>query len=108
MDWEKFAIQWGPAVPFMLILVKILFDAVYKILPRNLRAMRREWIEFRAVFLESHEEAMEALQKIAKRQKRCRKKEKEKKNDASPRRKLRRKLSATAAHKDRPCDTLKP
>lgn len=33
MDWQAFAMAWGPAIPILLVLVKILCDVVYKVVP---------------------------------------------------------------------------
>jgi hypothetical protein len=41
MDWDKFAMTWGPAAPVIVFMGKLLWDAVYKIIPRGFRSIRR-------------------------------------------------------------------
>jgi len=42
METEKILWTWGPAAPFMVILLKILYDAVYVQIPSGFRGVREE------------------------------------------------------------------
>jgi hypothetical protein len=64
MDWEKFAQTWGPAIPITMVLTKMLYDIIYKIVPDGFRSMRRTARRHAEEAKARHAEHMEALNMV--------------------------------------------
>lgn len=39
MDWNTFLMAWGPALPIVLVLLKLHRDAIYSIIPKGFKAV---------------------------------------------------------------------
>lgn len=61
MEWEKFVWTWGPAAPVIILLGKVLWDLVYKTIPRGFREIRRAMESFEKSATRRHNEHMEAM-----------------------------------------------
>lgn len=61
MDWNQIPWDKGLGVAFALVLLKILFDAVYKKIPRGFRSVKNEVRQQTQVFLKQHSEAIDVI-----------------------------------------------
>lgn len=61
MDWSKVPWEQGLGSVFGLILLKMLYDLVYKIMPRGMRLLRRGIIRMRVDLSKRLDEQTEAL-----------------------------------------------
>lgn len=61
MNWESIPWDKGVGLIFALVLLKMLFDAVYKKIPRGFRSVRNEVRQQTAVFLKQHSEAIDVI-----------------------------------------------
>lgn len=67
MDWEKFWLTWGPPAPFLVILVKMLYDLLYKIVPDGFATLKKQIEDDDAHGRDRHAEHMEALYELIER-----------------------------------------
>jgi len=37
MDFQTWAMAWGPAIPLLVVLLKLHYDAIHKVIPRGFR-----------------------------------------------------------------------
>lgn len=65
MDWEAWAMGWGPAIPFAAILAKGFSHLVYQVIPNGFKSLESIQKENDRKAEQRHEEHMRLLHAMA-------------------------------------------